>query len=185
MMRDITEQVKREEFTKKRQALGNHAIIDKNTGLYNEKYLPLWLDEEIARAQHYKRHLSFIIIEFGRAKKLDTTIENAHEKKILKKISDIIYSCIRYDIDLAFRYSLDTFAIILPEVDVHHADTLAQSIEQQIQEETMGNITMHAGIVQCDHHDNAEELIRSANEALLEDKRDSKRLRTAESLFRP
>lgn len=185
MMRDITEQLKREELIKKRQDLGNHTIIDENTGIYNEKYLHLRLDEEIVRAKHYKRQLSFIMIEFRRAKKLDTTIENSNEKKILKKISDIIYSRIRYDIDLAFRYSEDTFAIILPEVNVLHADTLAQSIEQQIQEETAGNITMHIGIVQCDQHDNAEELIRSANGALLEDKRDLKRPRTAESLFRP
>lgn len=178
-MRDITEQVRREEFKIKREIPENYPIIDEVTGLYNGKYLHVRLDEEMARAKHYRRQLSFIMLEIGRPKK-DSTIENPD--KVLKKISDIIHSCIRYDIDLAFRSRDDSFAIILPEVNVHHADTIAQSIEQHIQKEKMENITMYAGVVQYDCHDHAEDLIRSANDALRKDKKESKKIRVAGSL---
>jgi|GEM_PF-1200997 len=184
MMRDIMEQVRREEFRRKRRDLENNPVIDEITGLYNDRYLHLRLDEEMARAKRYSKQLSFIILEFGCAKKVDTTIENPDEQKILKMISDVINSCIRYDIDLAFRYCEDKFAIILPEVNVHHADNIAQSIQQQIRKEKMGNITMHAGIVQCDYHDHAEELIRSASDALLKDKKESKKIKATGSLSR-
>jgi diguanylate cyclase (GGDEF)-like protein len=180
MMQDITEQVRRQEFKIKRESLKNYPIIDEITGLYNDKYLHVRLDEEMARAKHYRRQLSFIMLVLGRPKKLDTTIENLD--KVLKEISDIIHSCIRYDIDLAFRSRDDSFAIILPEVNVHHADTIAQSIEQHIQKEKMENITMYAGVVQYDCHDHAKDLIRSANDALRKDKRESKKILVAGSL---
>jgi len=183
MMQDITEQVRRQEFKIKREALKNYPIIDEITGLYNDKYLHVRLDEEMARAKHYRRQLSFIMLELGRPKKLDTTIENLD--KVLKEISDIIHSCIRYDIDLAFRSRDDSFAIILPEVNVHHADAIAQSIEQHIQKEKMGNIIMHVGVVQYDCHDHAEDLIRSADDALRKDKKESKKIRAAGSLTLP
>lgn len=185
MMQDIIEQVRKEEFKIKRKTLENYPIIDEITGLYNDKYLHVRLDEEMARAKYYSRQLSFIMLEFGRPKKLDTTIENPDEERVLKKVANIINSCIRHDIDLAFRYSDDSFAIILPEVNVPHADTIAQSIAQHIQKEKMGNITMHTGVVQYDCHDHAEDLIRSAIDALRTDKKESKKIWSTGSLSRP
>jgi diguanylate cyclase (GGDEF)-like protein len=185
MMRDIMEQVRREEFRRKRKDIENHPIIDNLTGLYNDRYLHLRLDEEMARAKRYSKQLSFIMLELGCVKKSDAKIENPDEEEILKMTSDVINSCIRYDIDLAFRYREDKFAIILPEVNVHHADNIAQSIQKQIWEKRMENITMHAGIVQCDYHDHAEELIRSASDALLKDKKESKKYMPQEACPMP
>lgn len=39
--------------------------------------------------------------------------------------------------------------------------------------EKMENVTVHAGIAQCDYHDQAEELIEPSNDALLKDKQES------------
>jgi diguanylate cyclase (GGDEF)-like protein len=172
MMRDITEQMRREESKIKREILKNYPIIDEITGLYNGKYLHVRLDEEMARVKHYHRQLSFIMLELGHTHNSDTTIENFDN--VLRKVSDIIHSCIRYDIDLAFRTRDDSFAIILPEVNIDHADTIAQSIKQHIQKEEMGNITMYAGVAQYDCHDRVEDLIKSAHDALCKDKKESK-----------
>jgi diguanylate cyclase (GGDEF)-like protein len=174
MMHDIMEQVRREEFRRKRRDIENRPIIDDSTGLYNDRFLHLRLDEEMARAKRCNKQLSFIMLELGCVKKSDTTTANPDEEEVLKMTSDIISSCIRYDIDLAFRCRENKFAIILPEVNVHHADNIAQSIEKQIRKGRMENITMHAGIVQCDYHDHAEELIRSASDALLKEKKNQK-----------
>jgi diguanylate cyclase (GGDEF)-like protein len=171
MMRDIMEQVRREEIRGKMKYLETHPIIDELTGLYNDRYLHLRLDEEMARAKLYSKHLSFIMLELGCVRMIDDKPKNPDEKEVLKMTSDIINSCIRYDIDLVFRYREDKFAIILPEVNMHHADNVAQSIQEQFQKEKMGNITMYAGVVQCDYHDHAEELIRSAGDALLKGKK--------------
>lgn len=111
------------------------------------------------------------MLELGCARIIDDKTKNPDEEEVLKITSDIINSCIRYDIDLVFRYHEYKFAIILPEVKMHHADNVAQSIQEQFRKEKMGNITMHTGVVQYDCHDHAEELIRLASNALLKGKK--------------
>jgi len=174
MMRDIMEQARREEIRGKRKYLETHPVIDELTGLYNDRYLHLRLDEEMARAKLYSKHLSFIMLELGCVRMIDDKTKNPDEEEVLKTTSDIINSRIRHDIDLVFRYREDKFAIILPEVNMHHADNVAQSIQEQFRKEKKGNITMHAGVVQCDYHDHAEELIRSASDALLKGKKNQR-----------
>lgn len=58
-----------------------------------------------------------------------------------------------------------------------YPEMMRDIIEQVRREESKSkreNITMHAGVVQYDCHDHAEDLIRAANEALLKDKKESK-----------
>jgi GGDEF domain-containing protein len=61
--------------------------------------------------------------------------------------------------------------------EMGYPEMMRDIIEQVRREESKSkreNITMHAGVVQCDCHDHAEDLIRAANEALLKDKKESK-----------
>ncbi len=173
-MRDVTDQVRREEIRKKRNEFVKRPIIDDVTGLYNDIYFHLRVDEEMARAKLYSNDLSLIMLELGCLKKPDDADQNPYENKTLKITSDIIKSCIRYDIDLACRYSTDKFVIILPEANLQYADHVARNIQRQIKQAKMESIAMHAGIVQCDYHDHAEELIKSASDALLKGKQELK-----------
>ena len=47
MMRDVMEQISREETRRRRKDLENITIIDHLTGLYNQKYFHLRLNEEM------------------------------------------------------------------------------------------------------------------------------------------
>jgi GGDEF domain-containing protein len=61
--------------------------------------------------------------------------------------------------------------------EMGYPEMMRDIIEQVRREEFKSkreNITMNAGVVQCDCHDHAEDLIRAANEALLKDKKESK-----------
>ncbi len=49
-MRDVLEEVKGEEITRRRKELADRPIIDHVTGFSNERYFYLRLDKEIARA---------------------------------------------------------------------------------------------------------------------------------------
>jgi len=173
-MRDVTEQERKEELRSKRKKLENHSIIDDVTDLYNESYFHLRLDAEMARAKRYGNHLSLIILELTRLKKIDATAKSSDGHIVLKLASDIINSCIRHEIDLAFHYSKDTFAIILPEVNKPLANNIALRIQKLIRKEKMEDITTYAGIVQCDYNERAEEFIKSASDALSKSKQDTK-----------
>jgi len=61
--------------------------------------------------------------------------------------------------------------------EMGYPEMMQDIIEQVRREEFKSkreNITMHAGVVQYDCHDHAEDLIRSAIDALLTDKKESK-----------
>jgi len=47
MMRDVMEQIRREETRRRRKDLENMTIIDHLTGLYNQEYFHLRLNEEM------------------------------------------------------------------------------------------------------------------------------------------
>lgn len=81
----------------------NHPIIDDVMGLYNEKYSYLRLDEEMAMAKRYGNNLSLIMLELGSFKKINNTAKTSDGYMTLMLTSDIINSCTRSDIDLAFR----------------------------------------------------------------------------------
>jgi hypothetical protein len=62
--------------------------------------------------------------------------------------------------------------------EMGYPEMMRDITEQERREEFKSkreNITMHAGVVQCDYHDHAEDLIRSANDVLLKDKKESKK----------
>jgi diguanylate cyclase (GGDEF)-like protein len=174
-MRDVTEQERKEDLRSKRKTLEDHPIIDDVTGLYNESYFHLRLDAEMARAKRYGNHLSLIMLELSRFKKNDATTRTPDGHKYLKIASDIITSCIRHEIDLAFRYSKDTFAIILPEINKPLASNVSQRIQKLIRKEKMEDITIYTGIVQCDDNGHAEEFIKSASDALFKSKQETNR----------
>jgi PleD family two-component response regulator len=72
-MRDVLEQVKREEITRRSKELTGRPIVDHVTGFYNERYFYLRLDAEMVRARRSDKCLSLIMMEAGCIGKDDNT----------------------------------------------------------------------------------------------------------------
>ena len=168
MMRDVMEQIRREEIRKRRQEIENITIIDHVTGLYNRGYFHLRLDEEMLRSKLYGNNLSLIFLDVVISSDEDCKIGNAIDHKTTKAISEIISVCLRDGMNLTFLYDKGKFAIILPEVNKHEANLTAFRIRKMIRKANIKNVNTRTGIVQYDNDEHAEELIKSANDALYE-----------------
>lgn len=103
IMRDVLEEVKGEETTRRRKELANRHIIDHVTGFHNERYFYLMLDERIKRARRHDKCLSLIVMEAGCIGKDDNSARNPDEHKLLKLTSDVITSCIKCNLDIPLR----------------------------------------------------------------------------------
>ena len=168
MMRDIMDHARREEIKKKKKSLENMTIIDNLTGLYNQKYFHLRLDQEMLRSKLYGNNLSLIFLGICDESQDEGKSGNpaCHDK--MKVVSEIVSICLSDTIDLAFSYNKEKIAVILPEINKVGAVAIVQDIQRLIQKEKWVDIQLHAGVVQYNSHEYIEELIRSADDALTE-----------------
>jgi diguanylate cyclase (GGDEF)-like protein len=173
-MRDVLKQVKREEISRRCKELTDRPVVDHVTGFYNERYFYLRLDAEMAKARRSDKCLSLIMMEAGCIGKDDNTAKYPDGHTQLKLTSKVITSCIRHEIDIPFRYGEDRLAIILPELNKLQADNVARGIYKRLEKAKIENITIYAGVVECDYHEHAEEFIKAASDALSMSKKESK-----------
>jgi diguanylate cyclase (GGDEF)-like protein len=168
MMRNIVEQTRREETINRRKALETLPIVNRLTGLYNREYFDLRLDEEMARSRLYGNKLSLILIGTGLSPREDQKDENRLSGNTTKVMAGIIGDCLTDTINLVFHYDQDKFAVIVPEADAQEAALTADHIRKAILKEKIKGVNFNAGVVQYKNHENIDELIQAADEALLD-----------------
>ncbi len=168
MMRDVLDQARREEIKKKNKSLENLIIIDNLTGLYNQKYFHLRLEQEMARSKLYGNKLSLIFLGICDESQDEGKSGNKACHDTMKVVAEIVSICLSDTIDLAFSYSNEKIAVILPEINKVDAAAVVQEIKRLIQKEKRVDIKLHAGVVQYESHEYIEDLIGSADDALTE-----------------
>lgn len=107
------------------------ARTDELTGLYNRRYFEECLDREIERHSRYGGILSLVILDLDSFKTYNDIRGHLAGDKILNQIGQIIKRAIR-NIDMAFRYGGDEFALILPQTGTEQAYVVAERIRKQI-----------------------------------------------------
>jgi diguanylate cyclase (GGDEF)-like protein len=89
-------------------------FIDKNTGLYNRSFFVENLRREILRSERYKEIFSLLVIQIANFKKIVKQWEDQKIKNLLFSYAKFLKNTSRR-VDTCSSYSLETFAIILPE----------------------------------------------------------------------
>lgn len=162
----------------------NSAISDKLTGLYNHAYLKHFLDFEIKRSLRQKLPLSLLMIDIDKFKRFNDTLGHLAGDRVLKVLGEIIKDNVR-EIDLPARYGGEEFAVVLPSVDIDKAMVAAERIRTAVQEYSfpsdtslaMKKITVSIGVaVYLSHYNNADGLIKRADHALYQAKREGRNL---------
>ena len=108
------------------------AITDNLTGLYNQRYFQVMLEEVIFNAQRYKTGMALIKIDIDHLYMYNNTYGRPEGDTVIKAISNLLRSYAR-DTDIICRYSGDEFIVILVEVDKNTAVNTAERIRQAIQ----------------------------------------------------
>ncbi|MDD5246073.1 MAG: diguanylate cyclase [Candidatus Omnitrophica bacterium] len=155
-------------------------IKDPLTGLYNESFINNRLQEEIKRAITYQRPCAFVLFNVDNFLKFQQAYGSLQAEGILKKVGTLIRDSVT-EIDRVGRIGDNDFAIILPEKNKRHAQTIAEEIRKKIQfafneeEDVNKRITCSAGVSEnpLDGID-SEELLRKARDKVKEAKAQGK-----------
>lgn len=142
------------------------SITDELTGLYNWRYFNERLAIEVARNKRQNHPLSLIFLDVDSLKSFNDTYGHAGGNNVLKAIAQSINQSIRKDIDSAYRFGGDEFAIILPEVTSEQAVKIAKRIVVNLSKSNFPNVSISFGIAELDSNMDSETLIKYADSAM-------------------
>ena len=149
--------------------LWDMAVTDSLTGLYVRRYFMVKLQEEIHRAERYNKHLSVVMADLDRFKRINDTYGHEAGDRALKTISRFLQKNIR-DVDAIARYGGEEFVMLIPDADKESAFCLAERLRAKLAKvklEDLPPITISLGIATypLDGTD-IEVLIRKADAAM-------------------
>jgi len=161
--REITEGKRME------QELIRLSITDDLTGLFNQRQFAERVEPEVDRAKRMKYPLCLVILDVDDFKVYNDTYGHLKGNEILSGIGEIIRHCIRKDVDSAYRFGGDEFALILPYADKETALEIIRRIDELIIGDLKG-VTISFGIAPLTHGTTARELVHAADISMYENK---------------
>jgi two-component system cell cycle response regulator len=147
-----------------RDELARESITDSLTGLFNQRHFYNRLKEEIDRANRQKHALSLILLDLDNLKDYNDRYGHLAGDKMLDKSGRIILSSIRENVDTAFRYGGDEFAVILVEANENIARNITERLERGFEEG--GGLTASVGFATYSKEMGKDDLIALADRGL-------------------
>lgn len=150
------------------------AITDNLTRLYNRYYLDTHLGNMISQAHHGRRPFSVMIMDVDHFKLVNDTYGHQSGDEVLEQMAQIILQSTR-STDLAARFGGEEFVVVMPETDIHMAETVAQRIRAKVEQTPFRlthevgqlNKTISIGLAQLGGpEDTGADILRRADEAL-------------------
>ena len=151
-----------------RDELAKLSITDNLTGLFNQRHFYYKLEEEVDRAKRQKHDLSLILLDLDGFKIYNDKYGHLAGDEVLTKSGKIIQTNIRENVDMAFRYGGDEFAVILVEAD----DEMAESISKRIRKgfEKDSKVKASVGHATYENKMKIKDLVSSADKHLYREK---------------
>jgi diguanylate cyclase (GGDEF)-like protein len=154
------------------------AITDPLTGLHNRRYLWELLGRELLKARRNRTPVAAILADIDHFKRFNDTWGHEAGDLVLKRVADVIREHVRGS-DIGCRYGGEELAVILPETTLEVAVERAERIRRGIAGlrlehggHRLDAISSSFGVAIFPRHaDNAEALLRAADEALYEAKK--------------
>ena len=150
------------------------ARIDELTGLLNRRSLDEVMASEISRHSRYGGVFSLIILDLDSFKAFNDNYGHLTGDKLLGKIGSVVKKTIR-NVDQAFRYGGDEFAILLPNTSIDAAYRVADRIREGVALEVISGyipVTASLGLASWPANGmGANEVIEAADTALYNAKR--------------
>lgn len=151
------------------------AALDQLTGLYNRRSGEQRLAEEMSRAVRHNRPLTLLLIDLDNLKQINDKFGHAAGDLLLKQFSERLQRAIRGS-DLAVRLGGDEFMVLLPECradEVRHVLARLEGLQVGYEHATI-DCRFSRGWTDFRPGETAPELLKRADEALYDNKRESK-----------
>ena len=121
------------EIEKSIENLNRKLLIDELTNVYNRRFINERLPSDIFSAAANKTKLSLILLDLDNFKTINDTYSHIAGDLLLKKVSEIMKSSIRKNIDWVARFGGDEFLISLNGANEVAAQFIAESIRGKIE----------------------------------------------------
>ncbi len=148
------------------------AITDGLTGLFNSRQFFEQLGIEISKFDRYNRPLTLLMLDIDHFKSFNDTHGHVEGDKVLVEFAVAIKTCLR-NLDTAYRYGGEEFAVILPETTQDDAVMVAEririSLESTLFEPNGGSpvpVTVSIGVSQYTTGVKVRDFVKRADGAL-------------------
>jgi diguanylate cyclase (GGDEF)-like protein len=161
------------------QLLSQH---DGLTGLYNHRMFSEKLTQEINRLSRTRGSLSIMMLDIDHFKKFNDNYGHQVGDSVLKELATIMLAQSRsQSIDICCRYGGEEFAIIMPELELQHAKTVAERLRKAVENHLFtlqdnkqeGKVTISIGVTAVTSREDLSPaaLIKKADDAMYTSKR--------------
>ncbi len=153
------------------RALRALMVRDSLTGLLNHTSFKERLRGEVARAKRQSKPLSTALIDIDFFKKVNDNYGHPAGDRVIKSLARLLKQRLR-GADIIGRYGGEEFAVALPDTPgdaamrvLDHIRESFAAIVQHVGEKTF-QVTLSAGLAECDSISDGEALIQAADDAL-------------------
>ncbi len=108
--------------------------VDGLTQIFNKRYLLETLEREISRCRRYGRALSMLLLDIDHFKQVNDTYGHLAGDFVLKQLASLIKGRVRRE-DVFGRYGGEEFALIVPELELPGAASVAEKLRQLVEEQ--------------------------------------------------
>lgn len=163
------------------QQLKELAETDDLTGLFNMRSLYQRLDFEIERGRRFNRGVCVVMIDMDHFKVVNDGHDHLFGSFVIAEVGNMIKQSTR-NIDIPARYGGDEFLIVLTEITADGAELFCERLRRNIEKHIFTNgkdsikLTISVGfaVTHFKEHINSKELVRRADHALYESKRNGR-----------
>ena len=145
-------------------------FTDSLTGLYNNGFFQISLENEIKRFERYGNAFSIALIDVDSFSHFNQSHGPLEGDRLLKEVAAVIKKNSR-EVDLTARYSGNIFAVIVTRSNCQEALIFANRVRRDVAKNSNGDSTVSIGLASCpDDATCARNLLNKANDALLKAK---------------
>ncbi|MEJ2501031.1 MAG: sensor domain-containing diguanylate cyclase, partial [Campylobacterales bacterium] len=156
-----------EDITDKKR-IGELAVTDYLTRLYNRVKLDQELLKEIRRAERYNTPFCITLLDIDHFKDVNDTYGHQTGDRVLKAIAAVLKQNSR-EVDIAGRWGGEEFLIIVPSTPLEHGRQFAEKLRRAIESRPVGNVghvTASFGVTEYRDGDTPERLTERVDRAL-------------------
>ena len=162
------------------QRLARDADTDALTGLHNRRWMENMFPRTLQRFQMSERPVSLLMVDIDFFKRVNDEHGHAVGDQVLRESAQRMLRMLRPS-DLCARFGGEEFCILLPELDADQATAIAQRVLAAFNSEPLDldsgaklKISVSIGVTDWDHLVSVDDLIRAADNALYQAKRDGR-----------
>ncbi len=141
------------------------------TGLYNRRYFDQNLRHEAIRAFRQDYNLYLLFIDLDNLKGYNDHYGHQQGDNLLRELAKIILGNIRRDVDSAYRYGGDEFAVVLPHASRQQALMVAKRLLTEYNKRNLAPTSLSIGLAKLEGtretlEGDLQSLIKEADRAL-------------------